>query len=64
MHGAGLHAYRACPGVDRGSGLIRRAVPISARTCESEVADRPICGSEVTVYGDRASGQAARRARL
>lgn len=62
--GRAFFGYKAHLGVDQGSGLIRRAVLSSAKTYESEVADRLICGDEGAVYGDRAYEQAARRARL
>ena len=62
--GRAFFGYKAHLGVDQGSGLIRRVVLSSAKTYESEVADRPICGDEAAVYGDRAYEQAARRARL
>ena len=50
--------------MDQGSGLIRRLVLSSAKTYESEVADRLICGDEGAVYGDRAYEGKLRRARL
>jgi len=62
--GRAFFGYKVHLGVDRGSGLIRRAVLTSAKTYESEVADRLICGDEDAVYGDRAYEQQARRARL
>ena len=62
--GRAFFGYKAHLGVDQGSGLIRRVVLSSAKTYESEVADRLICGDEAAVYGDRAYEQAARRARL
>ena len=62
--GRAFFGYKAHLGVDQGSGLIRRAVLSSAKTYESEVADRLICGDEEAVYGDRAYEQQARRARL
>ncbi len=62
--GRAFFGYKAHLGVDQGSGLIRRVVLSSAKTYESEVADRLICGDEGAVYGDRAYEQAARRARL
>ena len=62
--GRAFFGYKAHLGVDQGSGLIRRVVLSSAKTYESEVADRLICGDETAVYGDRAYEQAARRARL
>ena len=51
--GRGFFGYKAHIGVDQGSGLIRRAVLSSAKTYESEVAERLICGDEAAVYGDR-----------
>jgi IS5 family transposase len=62
--GRAFFGYKAHLGVDQGSGLIRRVVLSSAKTYESEVADRLICGDEGAVYGDRAYEQQARRARL
>ena len=50
--------------MDQGSSLIRRLVLSSAKTYESEVADRLICGDEGAVYGDRAYEGKPRRARL
>ena len=62
--GRAFFGYKAHLDVDQGSGLIRRVVLSSAKSYESEVADRLICGDEGAVYGDRAYEQAARRARL
>ena len=62
--GRAFFGYKAHIGVDQGSGLIRRVVLTSAKTYESEVAERLICGDETAVYGDKAYEQAARRVRL
>ena len=56
--GRAFFGYKAHLGVDQGSGLIRRVVLSSAKTYESQVADRLICGDEAAVYGDRAYEQA------
>ena len=63
-HFCGFFGYKAHLGVDQGSSLIRRLVLSSAKTYESEVADRLICGDEGAVYGDRAYEGKPRRARL
>jgi transposase, IS5 family len=53
--------YKAHLGVDLGSGLVRKAVLTGAKTNESVVADRLICGDEQCVYADKAYDSAARR---
>jgi IS5 family transposase len=53
--------YKAHIGVDLGSGLVRTALLTGAKTNESVVADRLICGDEQWVYGDKAYDSAARR---
>ena len=58
--GRGFFGYKAHLGVDQGSGLIRRLVLSSAKTYESEVADRLICGDEGGgLWRPRLRGQAA-----
>ena len=64
QNGKAFFGYKAHVGVDRGSGLVRRAVLTSAKVYESTVADRLICGDEKAVYGDRAYEHKERRARL
>lgn len=63
-NGKAFFGYKAHVGVDRGSGLVRRAVLTSAKVYESEVAERLILGDEGAVYGDRAYEHQGRRARL
>ena len=53
--------YKAHIGVDLGSGLVRTALLTGAKTNESVVADRLICGDEQWVYADKAYDSAARR---
>lgn len=56
--------YKAHLGVDKGSGLIRRAELTSAKINESQVADSLICGDERAVYADKAYEHKDRRRRL
>ncbi|MFM9846760.1 MAG: transposase [Hyphomicrobiaceae bacterium] len=62
--GKSYFGYKAHVAVDAGSGLIRQAILTPAKTFESEVADRLVCGDERAVYGDKAYEHKARRARL
>jgi IS5 family transposase len=62
--GTSYFGYKAHVAVDAGSGLIRQAILTPAKTSESEVADRLVCGDERAVYGDKAYEHKARRARL
>ena len=62
--GRAVFGYKTHLGVDQVSSLIRRLVLSSAKTYESEVAVRLICGDEGAVYGDRAYEGKPRRARL
>jgi IS5 family transposase len=63
-NGRAHFGYKVHVGVDRGSGLVRRAVLTGAKVYESEVADRLISWDERAVYGDKAYPQKARRAAL
>lgn len=63
-NGRAHFGYKVHVGVDRGSGLVRRAVLTGAKTYESEVADRLIVGDERAVYGDKAYPKKERRAAL
>lgn len=56
--------YKAHVAVDQFSGLVRRAELTPAKTYESQVADRLICGDEQAVYADKAYENRHRRARL
>jgi len=56
--------YKAHVAVDLGSGLVRQALLTGAKTNESVVADRLICGDEACVYADKAYDSMARRALL
>lgn len=58
------YGYKAHVAVDAGSGLIRRAILTPAKTSESEVADRLVCGDEAAIYADKAYEHKERRARL
>jgi IS5 family transposase len=62
--GKSYFGYKAHVAVDAGSGLIRHAILTPAKTFESEVADRLVCGDERAVYGDKAYEHKGRRARL
>lgn len=63
-NGRSHFGYKAHIGMDRGSGLVRRAILTGAKTYESEVADGLISGDERAVYGDKAYPKKARRAAL
>lgn len=63
-NGRAHFGYKAHVGMDRGSGLVRRAILTGAKVYESEVADGLICGDERAVYGDKAYPLKARRAAL
>ena len=63
-NGKAHFGYKAHVGVDRGSGLVRRAVLTGAKVNDSEVADGLISWDEAAVYGDKAYPLKARRAAL
>ena len=63
-NGRSHFGYKAHIGMDRGSGLVRRAVLTGAKVNESVVADQLISWDEEAVYGDKAYPQKARRAAL
>lgn len=63
-NGRSHFGYKAHIGMDRGSGLVRRAVLTGAKTYESEVADELIAWDEGAVYGDKAYPKKQRRAAL
>lgn len=63
-NGRAHFGYKAHLGMDRISGLVRRAQLTGAKTYESEVADRLISWDERAVYGDKAYPKKARRAAL
>jgi IS5 family transposase len=56
--------YKAHIGVDRGSGLIRRAMLTGAEVNDTVVGDAMIVGDERAVYADKAYDSRARRAAL
>lgn len=63
-NGRAHFGYKAHLGMDRISGLVRRAQLTGAKTYESEVADQLISWDERAVYGDKAYPKKARRAAL
>jgi len=56
--------YKAHIGVDKGSGLIRRAVMTGAACNDTEMAEAVIVGDEAEVWADKAYDSHARRAAL
>lgn len=62
--GKTFYGYKAHVGVDRGSGLVRRAVLTSADVHDSVPADGLICGDEAKVFADKAYHSKARRSLL
>lgn len=63
-NGKSFFGYKAHIGMDKGSGIVRRATFTPARRWESEEADGLISGDEAAVYGDRAYEKRERRQRL
>lgn len=59
-----VYGYSAHVGVDRGSGLIRRAQLTPANVHDSKEADKLVIGDEEAVYADKAYSSHARRAAL
>jgi len=60
--GGGSHfGYKVHVAVDLGSGLIRKVLMTGAKTNDSEVADRLICGDEGALLADKAYDSATRR---
>jgi IS5 family transposase len=62
--GKTVYGYKAHVGVDRGSGLIRRARLTPANVHDSKEADNLVMGDEHAVYADMAYASHARRAAL
>ena len=58
------YGYKVHIGVDKESGLIRKAVMTAANVNDTEVADELISGDEKAVYADRAYDTHERRQRL
>ena len=63
-NGRSHFGYKAHVAMDKGSGLVRRAILTGAKVHESEVADRLISWDERAVYGDKAYPLKARRKAL
>lgn len=59
--GKAFYGYKMHIGVDRDSGLVRRALLTPANVHESRVADAVICGDEAMVYADKGYDSRARR---
>jgi len=59
--GRTFYGYKAHVAVDRGSGLVRRALLTSADVHDSKPADQLICGDEAKVFADKAYDSKARR---
>lgn len=62
--GKSYYGYKAHVAVDRGSGLIRRALMTPANVHDTVPADTLVMGDEKAVYGDKAYATHARRASL
>jgi transposase, IS5 family len=63
-HKRAYFGYKAHIAVDRGSGLIRKAILTPANVHDSTPADALIMGDEAAVYADKAYAQRERRSRL
>lgn len=62
--GQAFFGYKAHVGVDKDSGLIRRALVTPANVHDSAVGDELICGDEKQVFADKAYHSQERRERL
>jgi IS5 family transposase len=63
-NGQSHFGYRIHIGVDEGSGLIRKAIFLGARTQDVEVFEDLVCGDEKSVYADRGYESKKHRATL
>lgn len=59
-----VSGYKVHVGVDRGSGLVRKAIVTPANINDATVADELVIGDEKAVYGDKAYDKDERRERL
>ena len=62
--GRARYGYKVHIGMDKGSGLVRKAGMTQASTNETDVADDLVSGDEAAVYGDRAYSTHKRTKRL